>query len=74
MTIETIEENVLRNYERDIKKAYNKDSVNKLYRQARIWSRFHNVYAECCSDEHAFEIRKKLKEIRLNRLNELTNK
>lgn len=68
---EVMEANVLRNIKRDFENAQDKDAVNKLYRQARVWTRFHLVYAEACSVSDRTELNKKLNDLRWKRLEEL---
>lgn len=62
---------VISNYEKAMHKCKTKDMVNKLYRQARIWTRFHTHFEFACTPDEAKEINAKLKEIRIKRLHEL---
>ena len=53
------ERNILKHVKDDINKAKDRDEVNKIYRQARIWNRFHHFYANACSyDMYTFLNRK----------------
>ena len=74
MVTDILEENVLKNTENEMRKAGNRDSVNKIYRQSRIWVRFHCHFAKGCSVEHSQELNNKLKHIRWNILKELEEK
>ena len=63
--------NVLKRVEKEINEADNKDTVNKIHRQARNWMRYHCYYAEACSRERAREINHQLKAMRRVKLEEL---
>ena len=65
------EERVIKKYKLDIACCTNKDSVNKVYRQARIWNRFHHFYGECCSYERYTELNQTFKYVRLKKLKAL---
>lgn len=62
---------VISNYEKAMKKCKTKDMVNKLYRQARVWTRFHVHFEFACTQDEAHEINAKFKEIRIKKLHEL---
>ena len=62
---------VISNYEKAIRKCKTKDMVNKLYRQARVWSRFHTHFEFACTPDEAHEINAKFKEIRVKKLHEM---
>lgn len=67
-----LEENVLMAVKDEMSKTDNKDTINKLYRQARIWVRFHCLYAGACSKEDASILNERFKEIRRNRVDEIS--
>lgn len=62
---------VIKNVRAEMKQADTRDSVNKVYRQARIWVRFHCHYAESCTEERSREINALLKNMRWERLEDL---
>ena len=41
-SIKELEHRVLISVEKEMEKANNIDSLNKIYRQARVWNRFHH--------------------------------
>ena len=47
------------------------DSINKLYRHARIWTRFSRVFAETISTEEGVEVNAQFKRMKKERLEEL---
>lgn len=51
MTIMEEELNIIHRVRTDMFKAIDKDGVNKVYRQARIWTRYHHFLANACSYE-----------------------
>lgn len=61
---ESMENSVLTNLTVELGNCENADQINKLYRQARIWVRFHCFYAKACSPEHSQELNEKIKNIR----------
>lgn len=65
------ETRVVENYTKAMHKCKTKDAVNKLYRQARIWNRFHTHFEFACDVEASREINAKFKEIRIERLHKL---
>lgn len=65
------ETRVVENYKKAMHKCKTKDAVNKLYRQARIWNRFHTHFEFACDVETSREINAQFKEVRVNRLHEL---
>lgn len=65
---ESMENNVIERLEVDMQECETADQVNKLYRQARIWVRFHCFYAKACSPEHSQELNARIKNIRNARL------
>lgn len=66
-----MENNVLTRVKREFDEADNKDTINKIYRQARNWVRFHCYYAKACTPEKAHELNEKLKNLRWDRLSQL---
>lgn len=68
---ETMENSVLTKVSEEFNNCESKDQVNKIYRQARIWVRFHCHFAKACSVEHSQELNQKLKVLRWDRLKEL---
>lgn len=71
MSSEEMINNVLNRVEAEFNEANNKDTINKIYRQARNWVRFHCYYAKACSELDAREVNYKLKHMRWERLEEL---
>lgn len=63
--------NVLMNVRKEMSELNDRDSINKLYRQARIWVRFHCYYANACTPEETREINRRLKNMRWDRLEDL---
>ena len=63
--------NVLKRVEKEINEADNKDTVNKIYRQARNWVRYHCYYANACTKERARDLNHELKSLRREKLEEL---
>ena len=59
------------NYYYELQKLTNKDSVNKLYRQARVWTRFSRAFAETLTPEESVEINGEFKRLRNERLEEI---
>jgi hypothetical protein len=55
---------VLLKVRRDMLKACDRDGINKVYRQARIWNRYHHFFAEACSYEKYSYINRKFKAYR----------
>lgn len=64
----TEEQNIITAYALEIDKCMTKDQINKLYRQARIWNRFHRFLGSGCTDEVYRELNTAFKEVRWNRL------
>lgn len=65
------EYNVIKHYRRDIYKVGDRESINKIYRQARVWNRFHYVYAAACTRERHLYLNQKFKNIRCEALKTL---
>lgn len=65
------ETRVVENYTKAMHKCKTKDEVNKLYRQARIWTRFHVHFEFACDTQVGHEINAQFKDVRVNRLHEL---
>ncbi len=64
MTILEEEANVIKRVFKDMYKAIDKDGINKVYRQARVWNRYHHFLANACSYEKYKYINNKFKEYR----------
>ena len=64
MTILEEESNILKRVHFDMNKAIDRDGVNKVYRQARIWNRYHHYLAQACSREKYVFFNKKFKSYR----------
>lgn len=67
----TGEISVLGNVQYEFHRALSKDTVNKIYRQARNWVRYHWSFECACSREHAIKINSIIKKMRWERLKEL---
>lgn len=70
MNLNTIDK-VCENFRAEIAETDNKDTINKAYRQLRIWTRCQWRYAEEFTHEDAEMVNYRLKTIRWNRLREL---
>lgn len=72
MTVEQIILAVIKNYRNELRQQDNRDGVNKIYRQARIWSRIMTSSGIISEDERnrANEAFKKMRWNRLNKLEE----
>jgi hypothetical protein len=64
MTIVEYEYSVLKSVRKDMFKATDRDGVNTVYRQARVWNRFHRVYAKACSYEKYVYLNSRFKQMR----------
>ena len=63
MILSELEDKVVNKIEREMLNADSRDTISKLYRQARLWVRFHWYYEEQCGAEHALHINLELKRI-----------
>lgn len=70
-TLNQFTQNVIDNFRDEISSAYSMDTINKLYRQARIWVRFQKNYAGAFSGEDARCVNLQLKNIRWDRMEQL---
>lgn len=70
---DSLENNVVTKLSAEMGECENADQVNKLYRQARVWVRFHCYYAKACSPEHSQELNEKIKGIRNANLSRVRN-
>ena len=52
----------------DMFKATERDAINKIYRQARTWNRYHHFYAGACTYEKYRFLNKRFKQARLDAL------
>ncbi len=68
MKMSVYEYKVIRQVRKDMFKAIDRDGINKIYRQARVWNRFHYRYAEACTQQRYHFLNNKLKQIRLDAL------
>lgn len=64
--------NVLDSVKAEMQRADSKDTVHKLYRQARIWVRFQCYYAHAFTLEESSIVNQKLKKLHKERLNQLS--
>lgn len=64
MTIKELESNVLSRLAYEMRNAKSIDTVNKLYRQARVWARIHIYYGDSCSKKESEDLYAKLKAYR----------
>lgn len=56
----TVEEtNVLTKVAIEISEANDADSINKIYRQARNWARYHCYYAQACTATRCRDLNRK---------------
>ncbi len=65
--------NVLERMSYEFSIANDKNTVEKLYRQARNWSRFHCYFAKACSPETCKKLNTKFKIMKNERLQEVKN-
>ena len=70
MTVEQIILAVIKNYRNELRKQENRDGVNKIYRQARIWSRI-MFSSGIISEDERKSANEAFKKIRWNRLNKI---
>ena len=71
MTILQEEVNILRRVRLDMYKVVDKDGVSKIYRQARIWNRFHYYLAKACTYDKYTYLNRKLKSMRIDAMRAL---
>lgn len=64
-TILDEEHMVLKIVRRDMMYCKDVNSINKLYRQARIWTRFHHDMAHACTKEMATWLNKRFDSFRI---------
>ena len=64
--------NVLDSVKEEMQRTDSKDTVHKLYRQARIWVRFQCYYAHAFTLEESSIVNQKLKKLHKERLNQLS--
>jgi hypothetical protein len=62
---------IIARYKSDMSKLNDRDSINKLYRQARIWNRFHHFFGNACTYDRYLELNETFKSIRKERFKEL---
>ena len=64
MTILEEEKNILKRVHNDMSKATDRDGINKVYRQARVWNRYHHFLAQACSHNKYVYLNNKFKSYR----------
>lgn len=65
------ENRIIARYKSDMSKLNDRDSINKLYRQARIWNRFHHFFGNACTYDRYLELNEIFKGTRKERFKEL---
>lgn len=65
------ENRIIDRYKNDMSKLNDRDSINKLYRQARIWNRFHHFFGNACTYDRYLELNEIFKSTRKERFKEL---
>lgn len=70
MTVEQIILAVLKNYRNELRQQDNRDGINKIYRQARIWSRI-MASSGIISEDERNRANEAFKKMRWNRLNKI---
>lgn len=68
MTILEEENNIIERYKSDIDRINTREEINNLYRQARVWNRFHFFFAQACTRERYEELNETFKAIRKEKL------
>ena len=68
MKMSEYEFRIIRQVRKDMFKAIDRDGINKIYRQARVWNRFHFRYAEACTRQMYEYLNQKFKKTRLEAL------
>lgn len=58
----------------EIYNAKNRDEINKIYRQARLWNRYHHFYANACSYEKYTFLNNQFKHMRWEALKNIGEK
>lgn len=61
MTMIEYEYRIFKRVKKDMFKATERDGINKVYRQARIWSRIHYTYAGACTYQRYIFLNNKFK-------------
>lgn len=65
------ENRIIARYKSDMSKLNERDSINKLYRQARIWNRFHHFFGNACTYDRYLELNAIFKRTRKERFKAL---
>ncbi len=60
---------IIKRTRKDMFKAVDRDGINHLYKQARIWNRFHYFLAGACTYQRYCYLNNKFKKARLEALN-----
>lgn len=63
--------NVVERVAKEISQASDKNTVFKIYRQARNWSRFHCYYENACTPDECKAVNSIFKDIKNKKLEEL---
>lgn len=71
MTTLEEEKKIINKVHEDMFKAIDKDRINQIYHQARIWARYHHFLAEACSYERYTYLNNKFKKYRYEAINAL---
>lgn len=71
MTTAEMETNVLMNVALEFASADSRDTINKIYRQARNWARYHCYFANACEPKHCAELNNSFKIYRNEALNRI---
>ena len=59
-----VEYRIEKQVRKDMFKAIDREKINSVYHQARIWNRFHYFYGKACSYERYQYLNEKFKKIR----------
>lgn len=71
MTAHEMEVNILEKVAIEMSEADNISTVNKIYRQARNWARYHCYFAKACTAERCTELNRSFKLYRAEALKNL---
>ena len=71
MTIEEYEVAIMNRVHIELRVMTDRDEINKLYRQVRIWNRWHHFKAGACTYDRYRELNNYFKAERRARFNEL---
>lgn len=68
MNVSEYEYKILKSIRKDMFKAIDRDGINKVYRQARIWNRLHHFYGKANTYQKYTFLNHKFKQARLEAL------